>query len=121
MTVSTGAWLILPTFNEAENLEAIVRASAGVLDGAAVLETIDLPSVRSRGYAFQVELTNRSVRAGFRVTEVPIVFRDRVRGTSKMSGRIALEAVLLVPKLRWAWRPPAAAAPEAAPQADSQI
>ena len=66
-----------------------------------VLEAIDLPTVRSRGYAFQVELTHRAVRAGFRVVELPIVFRDRQRGRSKMSWRIAGEAALLVPQLRF--------------------
>ena len=65
-----------------------------------VLEAIDLPSVRSHGYAFQVELTYRAVRHGFRVVEVPIVFRDRVHGHSKMSWRIAAEAMWLVPQLR---------------------
>jgi dolichol-phosphate mannosyltransferase len=65
-----------------------------------VLEAIDLPTVRSRGYAFQVELTYRAVRKGFRVVEVPIVFRDRRLGHSKMSWRIAAEAMLLVPLLR---------------------
>ena len=65
-----------------------------------VLEAIDFESVRSRGYAFQVELTYRAVRAGFRVVEVPIVFRDRERGQSKMSWRIAAEAFWLVPLLR---------------------
>ncbi|WP_241004291.1 polyprenol monophosphomannose synthase [Conexibacter sp. SYSU D00693] len=65
-----------------------------------VLEALDLPTVRSVGYAFQVELTYRAVRRGFRVVEVPIVFRDRVRGRSKMGWRIALEAALLVPRLR---------------------
>jgi dolichol-phosphate mannosyltransferase len=68
---------------------------------AEVLRSIDLPSVRSVGYAFQVELTYRAVRAGFRVVEVPIVFRDRTLGHSKMSWRIAAEAVWLVPRLRW--------------------
>jgi dolichol-phosphate mannosyltransferase len=67
---------------------------------ADVLRAIDLPSVRSRGYAFQVELTYRAVQRGFRVQEVPIVFRDRQHGTSKMSSGIALEAMLLVPRLR---------------------
>ena len=67
---------------------------------AEVLEAIDLPTVRSRGYAFQVELTYRALQAGFRVVEVPIAFRDRERGTSKMSWRIAAEAVWLVPALR---------------------
>src|SRR5919197_308366 len=62
----------------------------------AVLEAIDLPSVRSTGYAFQVELTYRAVRAGFRVVEIPIVFHERRAGTSKMSARIAVEAIWLV-------------------------
>jgi dolichol-phosphate mannosyltransferase len=66
-----------------------------------VLEAIHFGSVRSRGYAFQVELTYRAVQAGFRVVEVPIVFRDRQQGTSKMSWRIALEAMWLVPLLRF--------------------
>lgn len=65
-----------------------------------VLEAIDLPAVRSHGYAFQVELTYRTVRAGFRVREIPIVFRDRRLGRSKMSWRIALEAMALIPRLR---------------------
>jgi dolichol-phosphate mannosyltransferase len=67
---------------------------------AEVLEAIDLPTVRSHGYAFQVELTYRTVCAGFDVVEVPIVFRDRRRGKSKMSWRIALEAAWLVPAIR---------------------
>ena len=65
-----------------------------------VLEAIDLPSVRSQGYAFQVELTDRAVHAGFSVREIPIVFRDRRAGESKMSWRIALEAVWRVPQIR---------------------
>jgi dolichol-phosphate mannosyltransferase len=65
-----------------------------------VLQAIDLDAVRSQGYAFQVELTYRAVQAGFRVVEVPIVFRDRQRGQSKMSWRIAAEAMWLVPLLR---------------------
>jgi dolichol-phosphate mannosyltransferase len=67
---------------------------------AEVLRAIDLPSVRSRGYAFQVELTYRAIVRGYRVVEVPIVFRDRVLGSSKMSWRITLEAARLVPQLR---------------------
>lgn len=66
-----------------------------------VLEAIHFGSVRSQGYAFQVELTYRAVRAGFSVVEVPIVFRDRERGKSKMSWRIAAEAFWLVPMLRF--------------------
>jgi dolichol-phosphate mannosyltransferase len=74
-----------------------------------VLEAIHFDSVRSQGYAFQVELTYRAVRAGFRVVEVPIVFRDRQHGTSKMSWRIAAEAMWLVPLLRLGRQPPAPA------------
>jgi dolichol-phosphate mannosyltransferase len=65
-----------------------------------VLEAIALDTMRSQGYAFQVELTYRAVRNGFRVREIPIVFRDREVGTSKMSARIALEAVWRVPQMR---------------------
>ncbi len=65
-----------------------------------VLEAIELGSVRSQGYVFQIEITYRAVLAGFRVTEVPIVFRDRTEGTSKMSPRIAREAMWRVPQLR---------------------
>ena len=67
---------------------------------AEVLEAIDLPSVRSRGYAFQVELTDRALARGFTVREIPITFRERREGSSKMSWRIAAEAVWLVPALR---------------------
>lgn len=68
----------------------------------AVLEQIDLEAVTSKGYAFQIELTYRALRAGFRVVEVPIVFVDRTHGTSKMSRTIFLEAVARVPLLRLA-------------------
>jgi len=66
-----------------------------------VLEAVHFDGVRSQGYAFQVELTYRAVKGGFRVVEVPIVFRDRQRGSSKMSWRIAAEAMWLVPRLRF--------------------
>jgi dolichol-phosphate mannosyltransferase len=66
-----------------------------------VLEAIHFEGVRSRGYAFQVELTYRAVRAGFKVVEVPIIFRDRRVGQSKMSWRIVAEAMVLVPRLRF--------------------
>lgn len=66
----------------------------------SVLETIDLSSLRAGGYVFQIEVTYRAIQAGFRVREVPIVFVDRAVGASKMSARIALEAMLLVPRLR---------------------
>jgi dolichol-phosphate mannosyltransferase len=67
-----------------------------------VLEAIDFASVRSHGYAFQIELTYRTVRNGFRVVEVPITFKDRTEGKSKMSWRITAEALWLVPALRFA-------------------
>ncbi|HXR31344.1 MAG TPA: polyprenol monophosphomannose synthase [Solirubrobacterales bacterium] len=66
-----------------------------------VLEAIDLGAVRSRGYAFQVEMTYRAIQLGFDVVEVPIVFRDREAGSSKMSRSIMLEAIWRVPLLRW--------------------
>jgi len=65
-----------------------------------VLEAIDLGAVRSRGYAFQVELTYRAIQRGFSVEEVPIVFRDRRVGASKMDRSIVLEAIWRVPLLR---------------------
>jgi dolichol-phosphate mannosyltransferase len=64
------------------------------------LEGIDYRNTHADGYGFQIELTYRAIRAGFRVKEVPIVFRDRKEGTSKMSPRIAIEAVWKVPALR---------------------
>ncbi|HEY2632678.1 MAG TPA: polyprenol monophosphomannose synthase [Solirubrobacteraceae bacterium] len=75
-----------------------------------VLEAIHFDSVRSQGYAFQVELTYRAVSAGFRVQEVPIVFKDRELGQSKMSWKIAAEAMWLVPKLRFGRQPPVSVA-----------
>lgn len=67
-----------------------------------VLEAIDLDSVASRGYAFQIETTYRALRAGFSVVEIPIVFTDREQGGSKMSRAIVLEAMWKVPALRLA-------------------
>jgi dolichol-phosphate mannosyltransferase len=66
----------------------------------AVLERIDLDAITSLGYAFQIETTYRTLRAGFRVVEVPIRFVDRQVGHSKMSKAIFLEAVWKVPLLR---------------------
>jgi dolichol-phosphate mannosyltransferase len=65
-----------------------------------VLEAVDLEAVHADGYGFQIELTYRAIQAGFTVTEVPIVFRERRLGHSKMTARIALEAVWKVPALR---------------------
>jgi dolichol-phosphate mannosyltransferase len=66
-----------------------------------VLETIPLESVTSRGYAFQVEMTYRAAKAGFRIVEIPITFHERRAGASKMSGRIVAEAAWKVPLLRF--------------------
>jgi len=65
-----------------------------------VLETLDLDAIALQGYVFQIESTYRTLRAGFRVVEVPITFVDRVHGGSKMSRRIVLEAIWKVPVLR---------------------
>jgi dolichol-phosphate mannosyltransferase len=64
------------------------------------LEAIDLDSISAFGYAFQVETTYRAIRAGFEVVELPITFRDRHVGESKMSKRIVLEAAWRVPAMR---------------------
>jgi dolichol-phosphate mannosyltransferase len=66
----------------------------------AVLEAIDLDAVDSKGYAFQIETTYRTLRAGFEVVEVPITFADREVGGSKMSKAIVAEAIWKVPGLR---------------------
>lgn len=65
-----------------------------------VLEAIDLDSIKSNGYSFQIEMTYRACCKGFRIFETPIVFEDRTAGKSKMSRKIFLEAVLMVWKLR---------------------
>jgi dolichol-phosphate mannosyltransferase len=65
-----------------------------------VLETIDLSAVQSTGYAFQIELTYRTLKKGFKVQELPIVFEDRRVGQSKMSKKIFAGALTMVWKLR---------------------
>lgn len=66
-----------------------------------VLETINLGDIQSNGYAFQIELVYRTLRAGFRIGELPIIFPDRRVGRSKMSRRIVLEALVNVWRLRF--------------------
>lgn len=66
-----------------------------------VLQAIDLDRVRSNGYAFQIEMSLRAVKKGFKIKEIPIVFVDRSDGTSKMSGRIVREAIWMVWRLRF--------------------
>jgi dolichol-phosphate mannosyltransferase len=65
-----------------------------------VLEGIDLAEVHAEGYTFQIELTYKAIKAGFTVAEVPILFREREVGSSKMTSRIVLEAVWKVPALK---------------------
>ncbi len=66
-----------------------------------VLEKIDLDAIGSRGYAFQVEITYRTIQQGFSVVEVPIVFRDRQVGSSKIDRSVITEALWRVPQLRF--------------------
>ena len=66
-----------------------------------VLEQVELPTLRSQGYVFNIELTFRALRAGCRVAEIPIVFQDRTVGESKISLPVAIEALWLVPVLRF--------------------
>jgi dolichol-phosphate mannosyltransferase len=70
----------------------------------ATLEAIDLDAVTASGYGFQIELKYRVHRAGLKIGEIPIIFPDRVKGTSKMSGGIVFEALTLVWKLRFRTR-----------------
>lgn len=65
-----------------------------------VLETINLDRVKSNGYAFQIEMTYKAFKKGFRIKEIPIIFIDRMKGKSKMSKRIVREAIFMVWKLR---------------------
>jgi dolichol-phosphate mannosyltransferase len=67
----------------------------------SVLAAIDLDQVRSNGYSFQIEMSFRAWRKGFRIKEITITFADRSEGRSKMSGRIVREAVWMVWRLRW--------------------
>ena len=67
----------------------------------SVLAAIDLDAVRSNGYAFQIEMSFRVWKKGFRIVEIPIVFVDRTEGESKMSRKIVREAVWMVWRLRW--------------------
>ena len=90
------------------NLYARIVLASGVSDNTAgfrcfqveALAQLDLDSVHAQGYAFQIEMAFRMKRGGFRVREIPIHFIDRRVGQSKMDGKIAIEALLLVPRLR---------------------
>ncbi|HEV7705063.1 MAG TPA: polyprenol monophosphomannose synthase [Gemmatimonadaceae bacterium] len=67
----------------------------------SVLQAIDLDSVRSNGYGFQIEVSYLAWRKNFRIVEIPIVFHDRTEGQSKMSRKIVYEAIWMVWRLRW--------------------
>jgi len=67
----------------------------------SVLESIDLDSVKSDGYSFQIELSYKCWKKGFKIVEIPITFTDRRVGVSKMSKKIIWEAVWMVWRLRW--------------------
>ena len=90
------------------NLYTRMVLTSGIRDNTAgfrcfhveALRQLDLAAVSAQGYAFQIEMAFRMVRAGFRVKELPIHFVDRRVGKSKMDGKIAREALLLVPRLR---------------------
>ena len=65
-----------------------------------VLEAIDFDKVKSNGYAFQIEMTFKAFKKGFKIGEMPIIFIDRTKGASKMSKKIVREAILMVWILR---------------------
>jgi dolichol-phosphate mannosyltransferase len=85
---------------------------------ASALQAVDYPSAGAQGYVFQIELTWRALQAGLTVVELPITFRERRHGRSKMSARIAREAVWRVPALRFGPRRWRGLVPEA-PSADA--
>lgn len=65
-----------------------------------VLESIDLSKIKSNGYAFQIEMNFKAYKKGWKICEIPIIFVDRIQGTSKMSKNIVWEAIFMVWKLR---------------------
>ncbi|MCA9700723.1 MAG: polyprenol monophosphomannose synthase [Myxococcales bacterium] len=80
---------------------AIQDPTAGFICFArGTLERLDLEAIETKGYGFQIELKYRATRAGLRILEVPIVFAERERGSSKMDGKIAVEALVKVLALR---------------------
>ena len=91
----THLWTRLPVADATSGFRGYRRAT---------LQTLDLDSIVSDGYAFQVELALRAWRAGLRVVELPITFRERTEGASKISRRIVVEAAVLV--ARWGLTPP---------------
>lgn len=82
----------LPVFDATGGFKAFRRK---------VLEAIDLNAVHSNGYAFQIEMSYRAWKRGFKIKEIPILFHDRTLGESKMSKQIVREAIWMVWRLRW--------------------
>jgi dolichol-phosphate mannosyltransferase len=84
-------------------LGASIRDFTGGFNGwrRRVLEAVDLPTLRSDGYSFQIELKYRAFLRGFKITEFPIVFEDRKVGKSKMNRKIVIEALVRVWSFRW--------------------
>ena len=108
--IAQGKWgWARPTLSYLANMYARLITGLGLWDLTAgfkcfrrkVLQAIDLNSVRSNGYGFQVEMNVRAWRKGFVLREIPIVFTDRHDGTSKMSGAIVREAIWMMWRLRW--------------------
>ena len=103
--------LSLLTWNDDEGKATLWHSSAHLLAEAiealypgtkfGIGPAIDLEDVRSNGYAFQIEMSFRAMRKGFKPVEIPIVFADRTEGESKMSGHIVREAIFMVWRLRW--------------------
>ena len=106
-TVNWGAGRTIVSRGGSLYARTILGVGVGDLTGGfkcfrrAVLETIDLDAIVSKGYGFQIETTYRALRAGFDVVELPITFVDRRVGESKMDGSIVVEAILQVPALRF--------------------
>jgi dolichol-phosphate mannosyltransferase len=67
---------------------------------ASALQAIGLPTIRSNGYSFQVEMNYRAVKGGLKIVELPVHFADRIEGESKMSLKVQLESALMPFKLR---------------------
>jgi len=67
----------------------------------SVLEAIDLKKIKFVGYAFQIEMKFKAYKKGFKIAEIPVIFKDRIKGKSKMSGSIITEAIFGVINLKW--------------------
>ena len=89
-----------PVYVADDPLTCVVRGAGEVLEEARMLAKVHAETTESHGYGFQIEMTTRARALGARIVEVPIVFRERETGTSKMSAHIAIEALRGVPAMR---------------------